>query len=125
MPWRLTVRAEHRVAHSRFDDLTRALAELERRGRELAQAAPGEPIDVKVREFAPGQQVIARLELAGPERWLPSVRVGLDVRGDASMEAFRGGVRRVALEPCGDEDTFGALRRSLGDVLEAAGADAP
>jgi hypothetical protein len=122
VPWRLTVRAEHRVDRSRFDDLARALDSLEDRGRELARGAPREAVDVKVKQFAPDQQVIARLELAGPERWLPSVRAGVDVRGDGSSEAYRGSVRRQLIEQRPGQDAFGALRRSLADVLEAAGS---
>ena len=122
MPWRLTVRAEHRVAHSRLDDLARALDALEQRGRELVGRASREPVDVKVKQFTPAEQVTARLELAGPERWFPSVRAGVDVRGDGSAEAFRGGVRRVELERRPGEDAFAALRRALADVLEAAGS---
>jgi hypothetical protein len=122
MPWRLTVRAEHRVARSSFDDLGRALDALEARGRELAAAAPREAVDVKIKQFTPAEQVSARLELAGPERWFPSVRTGVDLRGDGSATAFRGAVRRVELEQRSGEDAFGALRRALDDVLEAAGS---
>lgn len=116
------MRAEHRVSRTRFDDLARALDALERRGRELAATAPGRSIDVKLKQFAPAEQVTARLELAGPERLVPSVRAGVDVRGDGSTGAFRGGIRRVELDQRTGEDAFGALRRSLSDVLEAAGS---
>ena len=51
----------------RFDDLPSALDALEGRGRELARGAPRQTVDVKVKQFEPVQQVIARLELAGPE----------------------------------------------------------
>jgi hypothetical protein len=120
--WRVTVRAEHRVTRSRFDDLSLALDALERRGRELAAAAPGRTVDVKLKQFAPAEQVTARLELAGPERLMPSVRAGVDVRGDGSTEAFRGAIRRARLDQPAGEDAFGVLRRSLADVLEAAGS---
>jgi hypothetical protein len=82
-----------------------------------------EVVDVKIKRFDPVQQVTARLELAGPERLVPSVRVGVDVRGDGSSEAFRGHIRRILLEQRKGEDAFMALRRSLADVLAAAGAD--
>jgi hypothetical protein len=121
MAWRLTVRASHRVERSRFDGLDQLLDALERRGRELARSASSAAVDLKVKRFEPVQQVAARLELAGPERLLPSVRAGVDVRGDGSTEAFRGGVRRVLLEQRSGEDAFAALRRALADVLEAAG----
>lgn len=121
MPWQLTVRASHRVDHARFDALDEALAALETRGRELTRGASARPVDVKLRQFEPAQQVIARLELAGPERLMPSVRAGVDVRGDGSTEAFRGRIRRRLLEQAPGEDAFAALRRALADVLAAAG----
>ncbi len=123
MSWRLTIRADGRVEHERFDGLDRLLDALEDRGRDLAESASGRAVDLKVKRFEPVQQVVARLELAGPERFMPSVRAGVDVRGDGSTEAFRGAVRRVVLEQRSGEDAFAVLRRALADVLEAAGAD--
>jgi hypothetical protein len=122
MPWRLTVRADHRVDRSRFEGLDQLLDALEQRGRELARAAPARAVNAKVKRFEPVQQVVARLELAGPERMLPSIRAGVDVRGDGSTEAFRGRVNRSLLEQRPGEDAFVALRRALADVLAAAGA---
>ena len=121
MAWRLTVRAGPRVEHSEFDALDRALEALEADGRELVRTAPDTALNAKIRRFEPGEQVIGRLELSGPERLLPSVRVGVDVHGDGSTEAFRGRIRRVMLEQRDREDAFQALRRSLVDVLAAAG----
>jgi hypothetical protein len=121
VPWRLTVRTEGQVKRSGFDALDQALAALEARGREFARSAEDRPVDAMIKRFDPVQQVVARLELAGPERLLPSVHVGVDVRGDGSSEAFRGRIRRTLLEQQPGEDAFGALRRSLGDVLAAAG----
>jgi hypothetical protein len=121
VPWRLTVRNGPRLERDRFDGLDQLLVALEQRGRELAQSAPGEVLDAKIKRFEAAQQVIARLELSGPERLMPSVRAGVDVRGDGSTEAFRGRLRRAVLEPGTGEDAFGALRRALSDVLAAAG----
>ena len=104
-----------------FDALDEALKALTERGRELATTGAREPVDVKIRRFDPAQQVAARLELAGPERLLPSVHVGVDVHGDGSTEAFRGRIRRTVLEQGRGEDAFAALRRALADVLAAAG----
>jgi hypothetical protein len=113
MPWRLTVRAGPRVDRDRFDELAPALDALERRGRELARTAPRDAINAKIRRFEPVQQVVARLELAGPQTLLPRARAGVDVRGDGSTEAFVGHVRRAAIEQRGGEDAFAALRRVL------------
>jgi hypothetical protein len=54
---------------------------------------------------------------------MPSVQVGVDVRGDGSIDAFRGRIRRSALERRSGEDAFTALRRALAGVLAAAGEE--
>lgn len=113
MRWKLTERAGPKVKRSSFDTLAPALEALEARGRQLAGSAPREPFDAKIRRFEPQQRVIARLELAGPERFVPSVRAGVDVRGDGSVEAFRGRVRREIIDARGGEDPYAALRRVL------------
>ena len=113
MRWKLTERAGPKVTRSLFGDMDRALDALESRGRELATAAPGEALDVKYKRFEPEQRVVARLELAGPERFVPSVRAGVDVRGDGSVEAFRGRVRRQVISEQRGENAYAALRRVL------------
>jgi hypothetical protein len=113
VPWTLTVRAGPRVERARFDELEAALDAVEARGRELARQEPRAPVDVKYRQFEPIQQVAARLELAGPQRLLPSVRGGVDVRGDGSTEAYLGRVRREIVEQRRGETAYAALRRAL------------
>ena len=113
MPWKLTVRAGPRVERQRFDELAAALDAAEQRGVELARAAPRGSVDVKLKRFEPVQQVAARIELAGPERLVPSVRAGVDVRGDGSTEAYLGRVRRELVDRRRGESTWGALRRVL------------
>jgi hypothetical protein len=118
VPWRLTVRSGPKVARTRFDTLDEALHALSSHGHELAETAPGRAVDAKIRRFEPVQQVVARLELAGPQRLSPSVQAGLDVRGDGSTEAFLGRIRRRVIEPRGGEDSYAALGRT---VREQAG----
>ena len=114
MRWKLTVRSGPKVRRSSFDELDAALDALEDGARELVRAAPGRVVNTKVKRFEPVQQVVARLELAGPERFVPSVRAGLDVRGDGSVEAYRGRVRREVIDPGRGETPYAALRRALG-----------
>jgi hypothetical protein len=101
------------VARERFDDLDAALDALRSRVQELADGPSRGPVDAKLRRFEPVQQVAARLELAGPERLVASVRAGIDVRGDGSTEAFLGRVRRQLIKPRRGEDAHGALAREV------------
>ena len=98
------------MERTRFDDLGEALAALERRGNELQDGANAREIDLRVgRRFEPVQQVVARLELAGPGR----LRVGVDVRGDGSAEAWTGRVRRTLVKQKPRESPYDALRRAV------------
>ncbi|MEO6857570.1 MAG: hypothetical protein ABI323_03155 [Solirubrobacteraceae bacterium] len=111
--WKLTVRSGPRVERAAFPQLPDALASLEERARELAETAPRRALDTKVKRFEPEQQVVARLELSGPQRLVASVRAGVDVRGDGSVEAYRGRVRRRPITPERDETPYAALAREL------------
>jgi hypothetical protein len=119
--WKLTVRTGPKVQRSTFDGVGGALDALEQRARGLAEdaAATDKPYDAKIRRFEPVELVSARLELAGPERFVASVRAGVDVRGDGSVEAYRGRVKREVIEPRRGEDAYAALRREV----TAAAAD--
>jgi hypothetical protein len=113
VPWKLTVRSGPRVQRSRFDDLDEALGALEERARELADGAPREALDLRYKRFDPVQQVAARVELAGPERLIPSTWAGVDVRGDGSIEAYIGRVKREVVRQRKGESAYKALRRAL------------
>lgn len=96
----------------RFQDLDAALGALEARGRELSEEANAAPLQPKLmRRFDPVQQVLARVELAGPDR----LRAGIDVRGDGSVEGYTGRFRRRLVEEQGGESAYAALRRALGE----------
>jgi hypothetical protein len=113
MPWKVTVRDGPRVERTTFPDRDQALDAVQGRAQQLARAAPRRTLDMKYRRYEPAQQVSARIEVAGPERLLPSVRAGLDIRGDGSIEAFKGRVRRQLIEPRQGESATQALRRAL------------
>ena len=90
-------------------------AELEARVDELANAAKREPSDTKLRRYTPAEQVVARIELAGPERRLAGTHAGVDVHGDGSTEAYVGRIRRESIDPTPGEGAAAALRRVLHD----------
>ncbi len=71
------------------------------------------PAKTQLKRYTPDEQVIARVELAGPQKRLARAHAGIDVHGDGSTEAYLGRVRRAALEQQGDEDVISALRRAL------------
>jgi hypothetical protein len=111
--WKLTERAGPEVQHRTFADLDAALGALEDRVRELSLEAPDHVVDAKFKRFEPVEQVVARLELSGPQRLIPSVRAGIDVHGDGSAAAYRGRLRREVITPRDSESAFAALRRTL------------
>ena len=87
--------------------------ELETRAARAQRQPRRETIDLKVREFAPAVQVVARLEVSGPGRFLPPKRGGVDVLGDGSVSAYMGGVRRRPVQAKGNKTPYDALRRAL------------
>jgi hypothetical protein len=108
--YRLTIRRGPEVEHQTFDDLDGALSALEAHGRELERTARTRPVGGRlIRRIDPVQQVVARIELAGPRR----VRAGVDVRGDGSAEAFAGRLRRRVIGQRAGESPYDALRRTI------------
>jgi hypothetical protein len=106
----LTVRTEAKVKKERHAQLAPALAAVERVAQRLAEDSTARPAGGGlIRRIEPVQQVVGRIELAGPN----GLRAGVDVRGDGSCEAFTGRVRRRLIEQRPGESAVGALRRVL------------
>ena len=108
MSWRVVVRTGPRVERHRASSLDDALDLLETEARVAANTERRGEVDARFRRFSPAEQVAARVELRGR-----GPRAGFDVRGDGSVQAWTGRVRRRLVEPRGDETAFDALRRTL------------
>jgi hypothetical protein len=111
------VRVGSRVEKHSAASLEEALDVLEREARVLAGSeARRAPVQRGKRSYEPIQQVGARVDVKGPQRLFPSVQGGVDVRGDGSIEAWTGGVRREVVSQDGGETPFGALGRRLSEM---------
>ena len=102
MSYRITVRRGPKVERDGCDTLDEALALVERHARE---ARPRDAVEAVGRRYEPGDLVAARIEIKGP-----GGRAGLDVRGDGSLVAYTGRVRRRTLE---GKDPLKSLREAL------------
>lgn len=111
--WRLKVRDGPRVEKASFDTLDAALDELQARTVQLAAEPKRGDVDLKVRRFDASEIVVARVELRGPQRWVPRVRAGMDIHADRSVEPWIGGSARSEVEPQPGETPWHALRRAL------------
>ncbi|HEX5925023.1 MAG TPA: hypothetical protein VFY45_14425 [Baekduia sp.] len=96
----------------RFATLAEAVDELETELRSVASVIARAPRVERAlgREYEPAEQVAVRGELRGPGR----LRAGVDVRGDGTVVAFTGVVRRRPIELGDREDAWAGLRRELG-----------
>jgi hypothetical protein len=110
----VTIRVASQVTRRRVPTLDDALDVLELELRALGSSARRGPAKAFMREIAPQAQVAARGEVSGPGRLRPKVRVGADVRGDGSIEAYQGKVSREVVARERGESAFDALRRVLG-----------
>jgi hypothetical protein len=109
--WKLTVRNGSDVEHFQYLDLDEAVAAM--RERALAIRAEGPVGAVRsLRDFEPGQQVQARLQLSGRGLFRKPV-AGVDVRGDGTFVPFRGGVVREELDPTHHDTPFDLVRETL------------
>jgi hypothetical protein len=107
--YRVLVRSGPRVARLEAGSLDAALELIEARARDLARGPGLEAVELRYKTFEPVQQVAHRIELSGPR----GVRGGVDVRGDGSVEAWTGKLRRRLVEQEKGESPYDALRRTL------------
>jgi hypothetical protein len=114
MGYTVTVRVGPKVTRKRVPTLDDAIDLLEIELRSLGPKARRKTQKAFAREIEPVAQVSARGELSGPGRLRPRVRAGADVRGDGSIEAYRGKIQREVIAQERGESAFDALRRTLG-----------
>ena len=109
--WKLTVRHGSEVDQAGFDDLEEAVAEMRRRALAIRAEGPVGSASL-LRDYAPADQVHARLELKG-RGLLRKPVAGIDVRGDGTFVPYRGGVAREELDPSGHDTPFDLVRETL------------
>jgi hypothetical protein len=107
--YRVLVRSGPRVARLEAGSLDAAIELIVARARELARGPRLASVELRYKTFEPVQQVAHRIELSGPR----GVRAGVDVRGDGSVEAWTGKLRRRVVEQEQGESPYDALRRTL------------
>jgi hypothetical protein len=109
--WKLTVRHGSEVEHAQFDDLDEAVAAMRARALEIRSEGPVKAVS-SLRDYGPGDQVHARLQLTG-RGLLRKPVAGVDVRGDGTFVPYRGGVGREELDPSHHETPFDLVRETL------------
>jgi hypothetical protein len=109
--WKLTVRHGSEVEHESFDELGEAVAAMRQRALAIRAEGPVKAVS-SLRDFAPADQVHARLQLSG-KGLLRKPVAGVDVRGDGSFMPYRGGMRREELDPSEYDTPFDLVRETL------------
>jgi hypothetical protein len=105
MSFQVVVRRGPKVERLKRDSLEEAIDTLEHHARFVPRS---KGVDFVNRRYEPEDLVAARIELKGS-----GVRAGVDVRGDGSMVAWTGRIRRAEIEPRDGENAPAALRRAL------------
>ena len=104
----VTVRTGPGVERLRAETLEGALELAEEQARRLRASERRAPVELRVKSYAPGDQVAGRVEVRGPK-----VAGGYDVRGNGDVLAFTGRFRRRLVEERTEETPYAALRRAL------------
>jgi hypothetical protein len=105
------VRSGSDVERAGFDDLDSAIAAMRERALEIRVEAPPKTASLLGTD-GPEDQVRARLQLTG-KGLLRKPTAGIDVRGDGTFVAYRGGVGREELDPSEHETPFDLVRETL------------
>jgi hypothetical protein len=109
--WKVTIRHGSRVRREKFDSLDEAIADARLRVAEVQREGRLPHVSM-LREFTPGEQVQARIEISGPGL-LRSPEGGIDVMGDGKAIAYTGAVRKERIDAGSLEDAFERLRDAL------------
>jgi hypothetical protein len=109
--WKLTVRHGPEVSHEAYADLGEAVAAMRERALAIRSEGPADLVR-SLRDFEPGDQVQARLQISG-RGLLRKPVAGVDVRGDGTFVPFRGGVGRAELDPSSHDTPFDLVRETL------------
>jgi hypothetical protein len=109
--WQLVIRHGSRVEREAFDSLDDAMTEMRRRADAIRAEGPLEDVGA-LRDFEPGQQVHARLELSTGGLFRGR-EAGIDVMGDGALVAYVGVIRRRRLEPGDGETAVDAVRQAI------------
>jgi hypothetical protein len=106
---RVVIRSGPRVERLAAASLEEALELIEQRARALSGGPGRAAVELRYKTFQPVQQVAHHIELRGPR----GVSGGVDVRGDGSVEAWTGRLRRRLVPQEPGESAYAALRRTL------------
>jgi len=109
--WKLVTRHGSDVKRDTFDDLDAAITAMEERVKDIRRGGPLREVSA-IRDYKPGQQVNARLELSAGGVLRRRV-AGIDLMGDGSLVPYAGVVQKQPLEPRDGESPFDAVRESL------------
>ena len=99
------------MTREKFEQLDDAIAAMERHAKDIRSAGPLEAKKV-FREYEPDIQVAGRVEISTGGFLRSGREAGIDVKGDGTLVAYAGGMRRAELDP-GHDGPFEAVRRAL------------
>ncbi len=94
-----------------FENLDEAVAGMRELALDIRSEGPLRPVN-SLRDFKPGDQVAARLEIS-TGGFLRKKVAGVDVRGNGTFVPFKGGVVREELDPTEYDTPFDLVRETL------------